>query len=123
MEYAEFDSVVREVYSELPEVFRSTIDNVHIVVEDVPDERHRLRGGTARGSLLLGLYQGVPLTKRDTGYGMVPTVPDVITMFKKNIESVCSNDTEVRALIRDVLIHEIGHYYGMSEAQIRKAGY
>ena len=73
--------------------------------------------------MLLGLYEGIPLTRRGAEYGVYPVVPDTITLYQKNIEAVSRSDEEVRGTIRDVLIHEIGHYFGMTDAEIRKAGY
>ena len=112
-----------DVFEALPELFRKSIDNVHIVVEDLPAGQVSRRAGVRAGGVLLGLYEGVPLTKRDTGYGMVPVLPDRITLFKRNLERFSRTDEELRVNIRDTLIHEIGHYYGMSERQIRAAGY
>jgi len=123
MEREEFEKVVEEVFESLPEKFHATIENVHIIVEEVPDTRMNARRGIRSGGILLGLYEGIPVTRRGTEYGMYPVVPDRITLFRRNIEAVVRNDEEVRAKIREVLIHEIGHYYGMSETEIRRAGY
>src|SRR5512140_408119 len=123
MDRKEFERVAGEVVDSLPEMFQRTMDNVHIVVEDVPEPGRKLPGGVRKGSILLGLYEGVPLHRRDTSYGMYPVVPDKITLYQTNIEEICTTDQEIRAKIREVLIHEIGHYYGMSEAEIRRAGY
>jgi predicted Zn-dependent protease with MMP-like domain len=123
MDIAEFKKVTQEAYDSLPERFRSTIDNVHIVIEDQPDEEMRRAAKTPRKGLLLGLYQGVPRNKRGTAYGAYPVVPDKITLYKKNIEAVADSNGAVRSTIRDVLIHEIGHYFGMTEEDIRDAGY
>jgi predicted Zn-dependent protease with MMP-like domain len=116
-----FEVMVEEEFVLLPEPFRSAMENVHIVVEDVPRGRQELR--QRKGSLLLGLYEGIPLTKRGSDYGVMPVVPDRITLFRKNIEAVAENPSRVRAVVRDTLIHEIGHYFGMSEREIRRAGY
>ncbi len=118
-----FEKVVEEVFDSLPTRFHATMDNVHIIVEDLPDPRSGARKGIRSGGVLLGLYEGIPLTRRGVDYGMYPVVPDRITLFKQNIEAVARDDQELRAKIREVLIHEIGHYYGMSESEIRRAGY
>jgi len=123
MDRSEFERVAQEAFDALPQKFRETIENVHIVVEDIPDPSAMQRRGARPGTLLLGLYEGIPLSRRGTSYGMYPSVPDKITLYQKNIERVAATDQEVRACIRDVLIHEIGHYFGMSEAEIRRAGY
>jgi predicted Zn-dependent protease with MMP-like domain len=119
----DFELLVEEEFARLPDRFRAAMDNVHIVIEDVPRGPVPVRKGTRNGTVLLGLYQGVPLTKRGTDYGMVPVVPDRITLFRKNIELVAGDASGVRAVVRDTLIHEIGHYFGMSEREIRQAGY
>ena len=115
-----FEEIAEEVYDSLPNIFGNRIDNVHIVVEDYPNEDD-IRKTHSDKMLLLGLYQGVPLTHRGTWYGASPTTPDKISLYQKNIESVCRNDEEVSHRIREVLLHELGHYFGMNEAEIRNA--
>ena len=123
MELEEFERIAEEAYEALPDAFRRRIENVRIVVEDLPgDEQLKKVGLTSRYSLL-GLYQGVPLSRRQSGYGAYPVTPDTITLFKRNIESATRRDSEVRERIREVLIHEIAHYFGMTEEEIRHAGY
>ncbi|HTO93479.1 MAG TPA: metallopeptidase family protein [Bacteroidota bacterium] len=121
MEREEFERVAEEVFEALPAPFRGAIDNVRIVVEDHPHSG--VRAGYRPGTLLLGLYEGVPLTKRGTSYGAYAVVPDTITLYRANIAAVSRSDDEMRAVLRDTLIHEIGHYFGMSEREIRAAGY
>ncbi len=123
MDRDEFEKVVQEVFDSLPAQFHATIDNVHIVVEELPASRSNSRKGIRSGGILLGLYEGIPLTKRGVDYGMYPVVPDRITLFRQNIQAVSRDDHDLRAKIRETLIHEIGHYYGMSETEIRRAGY
>jgi len=118
-----FEKVVQEVLATMPKRFSSRIENLHIIIEDVPSETTLRRAGVRRGGLLLGLYEGVPLSRRGVDYGMAPVLPDRITLFKANIETISGSDEELRANIRDTLIHELGHYYGMTEKQIRDAGY
>jgi predicted Zn-dependent protease with MMP-like domain len=118
MENALFEQIVEEEFEAVPDLFKRNLENVRIVVMHDP-EPHRARG---RG-MLLGLYEGVPLNKRGSDYGVYPVVPDTITLFQQNIESIAGSEAEVRRQIRATLIHEIGHYYGMSEADIRRAGY
>ena len=115
-----FEEIAQAAFDSLPEEFRSRIDNVHIVVEDYPsdDVLQNMKGG--RNSLL-GLYQGTPLPHRNTWYGTAPTGPDKITLYQKNIEAVCRNEAEVELRILEVLYHEIGHYFGMNEREIRAA--
>ena len=119
----EFEHVVAESFEILPEKFKEAVENVGIVVEDQPDDDivRSMRLPSRRS--LLGLYQGVPLTKRGTWYGMSPTVPDKISLYQENIELECRNPATLKEKIAEVLIHELGHYFGMSEKEIRKAGY
>jgi predicted Zn-dependent protease with MMP-like domain len=123
MDMEEFERIAEEEFANLPDGFRSRIDNVSVVVEDLPTDYHlsRVAGATRHG--LLGLYSGIPLTRRNTGYGMAPVIPDTITLFKRNIEAFAGGTEHVRGKIREVLIHEIGHYFGMTEEQVRAAGY
>ena len=119
----EFEDLVEEAFEGLPEQFRHHIENVRIIVDDVDAPQTRRKVGIRAGSMLLGLYEGVPLNKRGEGYGMYPVVPDTITLFQRNIESVARSEAAVRRSVREVLIHELGHYFGMSEEEIRNAGY
>ena len=123
MDKTEFEAIAQEVFDSLPEAFRHNIENVHIVVEEIPGLHTMRKTGIRSGSMLLGLYEGIPLNKRGTAYGMYPAIPDKITLYKQNIESVAGRDEEVRAKIREVLIHEIAHYFGMNEEEVRSAGY
>ncbi len=123
MEKEEFERIVQEEFDSLPERFRTTIDNVRIIVEEGEAPAVALSRGTRARSMLLGLYQGIPLNRRGSWYGMTPVVPDTITLYRRNIESLALSDVELRERIREVLIHEIGHYFGLSEREIREAGY
>jgi predicted Zn-dependent protease with MMP-like domain len=113
-----FDEIVREAYNSLPKIFLSKIENVEIIVEDYP---HNYQFVHSRNEFLLGLYTGIPLNKRGTFYGTYPTLPDRIILFKKNILKSCPDKSLLREKIFEVLFHEIGHYFGMNEEEIRKA--
>lgn len=119
----EFEEMAQQAFDSLPERFRTTIENVRITVKDVDDDAVRRRARVRSGSVLLGLYEGIPLNKRGNDYGMYPVIPDSITLFQRNIEALARSPEETRATIRQVLLHEIGHYYGMTEEEIRSAGY
>lgn len=123
MEIAEFERVAEEAFEALPDALKAKIENVRIVVEDLPDEAALRKVGVNSPYNLLGLYQGVPLNYRNTAYGTFPVVPDTITLYKRNIESVASPGPMLREKIREVLVHEIAHYFGMTEEEIRQAGY
>jgi predicted Zn-dependent protease with MMP-like domain len=119
----EFEQIAQEEFDALPEPFRSRVENVHVVVEETDSREPRKKARVRPGGFLLGLYEGVPLVHRGTGYGAYPVLPDRITLFQKNIESVAASVEEIRVKIREVLIHEIAHHFGMSEREIRNAGY
>ena len=89
---------------------------VAILVEDFPANQRPSKLGQHR-QLLLGIFHGVPATKRSVFN--LPTGPDHIVLYQKNIEAVCSSEAEVRHQIRQTLIHELGHYFGMTEEQLR----
>ena len=123
MDRPSFEHIVEQTFERLPETFKKAIENVGVVVEDYPSDElvKKLRLRSKRD--LLGLYQGIPLTQRGSWYGMSAVAPDKISLYQQNIEALCSNDDEIRAKIFEVLIHEIGHYFGMSEEEVRAAGY
>ena len=116
MKREDFINVAEKILDSLPEEFRSRIQNVAILGEDVPPNQSPPRPGQHR-RLLLGIFHGVPATKKsvfDLSVG-----PAHIVLYQKNIESVCSNEAEVRHQIRQTLIHELGHYFGMTEEQLK----
>jgi len=112
----DFVKVAEDAFDSLPEEFRSRIHNVAILVEDFPPNQLPPRPGH-QARLLLGVFHGVPATKRS--FFDVPMGPAHIVLYQKNIEAVCSSETEVRHQIRQTLMHELGHYFGMSEEQLR----
>lgn len=116
MTHEEFVNVAAETLASLPEEFRSRIQNVAILVEDYPPKQSRSQPGQRR-QLLLGIFHGVPATKRSVFN--LTTGPDHIVLYQKNIESVCQSEAEVRHQIRQTLIHELGHYFGMTEEQLK----
>jgi len=116
MKREDFVKVAEETLDSLPEEFRSRIQNVAILVEDFPANQSPPKQGQQR-RLLLGIFHGVPATKRsvfDLSVG-----PAHIVLYQKNIEAVCSSEAEVRHQIRQTLIHELGHYFGMTEEQLK----
>lgn len=123
MEKVKFEELAERAFENLPDVFKERIDNVQIVVEDYPSDDQMKRLKISSRYELLGLYEGIPLENRGTWYGSTPTVPDRISLFQKNIEAACRTEKEIERKIQEVLIHEIGHYFGMSEKAIRDAGF
>ncbi len=114
----EFEDIAQEAFDSLPAQFQDKIENVSIVVEDYPSREMQASLKTGQNSLL-GLYHGIPLGHRGTWYGASPTMPDTIFLFQKNIESQCDGDEMVRRKIAEVLFHELGHYFGMNEKEVR----
>lgn len=123
MEKAEFEMLAERAFEELPQEFKTRIENVHIIIEDLPDESDLAGVKVKNKYSLLGLYTGIPLGHRGVSYGVYPVVPDRIKLFKENIERTGRNNDEIAAKIREVLIHEVAHYFGMTDQEIRKAGY
>jgi predicted Zn-dependent protease with MMP-like domain len=117
-----FLQLVKAELDRLPRQFRSRIHNVAVLVEDLPPEQMASRSARRPRSLpprelLLGVYRGIPATKRSVFN--LPTGPDTIVLYQKNIEAVCSSDDEIREQVRRTVIHELGHYFGMDEDQLR----
>jgi predicted Zn-dependent protease with MMP-like domain len=113
-----FELLVARAVEGLPEEFQERLENVDIVVEDLPT-RAQLRN-TGPGYTLLGLYEGVPLTKRTSNYGMV--APDKITIFQKTIEAECGNagEAEIKLEIQKVVRHEIAHHFGIGDERLKE---
>lgn len=116
MKREDFLKVVEEALDSLPREFLSRIRNVVVLVEDVPPNQPSPRPGRPR-QLLLGIFHGVPTTKKS--FFDLPTGPDHIVLYQKNIEAVCRNEAEIREQIRRTVIHELGHYFGMTEEQLK----
>jgi predicted Zn-dependent protease with MMP-like domain len=116
MKREDFIQVVKDSLDSLPKEFRRRIHNVAILVEDSPPRQPHGRAGK-QGRLLLGTFQGVPATQKsvfDLSAG-----PAHIVLYQKNIEAVCRHEAEVRLQIRQTLLHELGHYFGMTEEQLK----
>ena len=120
MDRDRFEKLVAQALQELPAWVEAMTDNVEVTVAEAPSAAQRQRLGLHPGQTLLGLYQGVPLTKRGRHYGLV--VPDKVTIFQKAIEAHCRNDAEIIAEIKRVVLHEIAHHFGISDARLRQLG-
>lgn len=113
---SEFDQLITRAMDELPQKYIKGLQNVAIVYADEPDEYQSNKSGLKVGHILLGLYEGIPLTKRGNGYNFV--LPDKITLFKKSILTVSSTPEQLFEQIKRTLWHEIAHYYGLSHSDI-----
>ena len=118
MERKEFEQLVARAFDELPAEYKDKLENIDIVIEDLPDIVTAKKLGLGTRGHLLGLYQGVPLKDRTHYYGMV--MPDKITLFKANIERSCRQKGEgVYSEIEHVLKHEIAHHFGISDKRLK----
>ena len=113
-----FEELVARAVETLPEQFLERMENVVVVVEDRPTRAQLAKAGVGRSYTLLGLYEGLPLTRRGRHYNLV--VPDKITIFQRPIESGCRNDDEITAEVQRVVQHEIAHHFGIDEATMRQ---
>ena len=118
MTRAEFDRYVKEAIATIPSRFRDAVSNLAIVVEDEPSEDVLHEMEIEPGDTLFGLYQGTPLTERTWGYGN--TLPDRITLYQGPIEDASENEDDLIVCIGETLIHELGHYFGLSEDEIEE---
>jgi predicted Zn-dependent protease with MMP-like domain len=113
MTHTEFETLVERALRTLPRRFKEKISNVAIVVEDWADEDTLQQLGIEPPDTLYGLYRGIDLTRRDTSYGNV--LPDTIHIYQGPIEEDCADTDEMAELVRDTVIHEIGHYFGLDD--------
>lgn len=118
MELEKFEEIVNEGIKDIPEGFLKKIENVGIVIEEepAPDQLEKLK--IRKGSLLFGLYEGIPKTKR-LNYSQV--LPDKITIFKGPIERIARSHEEMKEIVRNTVWHEIAHHFGLDEKRIREA--
>lgn len=112
----EFNVLISRAMDELPQKYIKGLDNVAIVYADDPDEYQRAKAHLGETGLLLGLYEGIPLTKRGAGYTFV--LPDKITLFKNPILAVVQTELQLFEQVKRTLWHEIAHYYGLDHSRI-----
>ena len=111
-----FARVVREALAELPPAFGERLDNVAVLIADRPSLAQRRSLGLEPHETLFGLYEGTPLGDRGTGYHL--TLPDRVTIFREPILEACATVEEMKDEIRLTVIHELGHYFGLSDADL-----
>ena len=116
MQREKFESLVGDALASIPREFRDAMKNIAIVVEDEPSRELLREMGIRPPGTLLGLYSGTPLTERGWDYGN--RLPDRIHIFQGPHEREAEDDNDLVVAIGETLIHEIGHYFGMSEEQI-----
>lgn len=106
-----FEALVEKAISSLPAAFRKRLNNLSFLVETWPPR-------TEQHKLVLGFYHGVPFPHRGPFYGNV--TPDLIVIYQGPIEALCHSEKEVEEKVREVVLHEIGHYFGLSESDLIK---
>ena len=111
-----FEKLVAEALASIPRRFRDAMSNIAIVVEDEPEPALLEEMDVEPDGTLLGLYQGTPLTERQWSYGN--TLPDRILLFQGPLERESDDEDDLIVAIGETLIHEIGHYFGLSEDEI-----
>ena len=107
-----FEELVGDALDEIPDDLWRLVDNVAVVVRE-----------GSEGSSLLGLYDGVPLTKRDLGYGGSMVMPDRITIFRQPILAMCADEAEVVHQVRITVIHEVAHHFGIDDERLHELGW
>ena len=120
MDKEKFELLVEMALKSLPEEFLERLDNVEVLVADQPTYSQLRKAGLKSNETLLGIYEGVPRTRRDSNYGMV--LPDKITVFQKTIEAKCHSENEVIVEIERVVKHEIAHHFGIDDERLRELG-
>ena len=114
----EFEALVVLALKGLPKFFKKKMKNVDVVVEERASQDLLSGMGLRSPFQLLGLYQGIPLDRRGFYYGNV--LPDKITLFQVPIESMCQTKEEIEEKVKEVVIHEVGHYFGLDDERLRE---
>ena len=115
-----FEELVAQALDELPAPFAAALHNVEVIVEDHPSPDDLRSTRVRPHCTLLGLYRGVPLSRRGRGYHLV--TPDVIVIFHEPIERLARDEADLKARVRRVVRHEIAHYFGISDERLREIG-
>lgn len=118
-----FEGLVAEALDDLPDTILAMLDNVEIVVADSPTaEQLHEAGALDAGELLLGLYEGIPLTERtSSSYGLV--LPDKITLFQRALETACADEETLRSEVQVTVVHELAHHFGISDRRLKELGW
>jgi predicted Zn-dependent protease with MMP-like domain len=115
-----FERLVAEAIDELPDEFLSRLDNVGVIAADGPTQEQRDYHNLSPRETLLGLYEGVALTERES-YGMV--LPDVITIFQRPLEEMSEDEEELVHQVQMTVVHEIAHHFGIDDERLHELGY
>ncbi|MEX0785151.1 MAG: metallopeptidase family protein [Dehalococcoidia bacterium] len=115
-----FLKLVRRALAEIPHPYSEWLENIDVVVERRPSREQRHTTGLAPDETLFGLYEGVPLTERGSEYGLV--LPDKITIFQEPLEREFQNDAELVDEVRNTVLHELAHHFGISDHELERLG-
>jgi len=118
VEKERFEELVRKALAGLPEEIARRMSNIDVEVHDRATARQLASVGIPAGHTLLGLYQGVPLTHRTSGYHMVP--PDRIIIFQRPLERISRDEDDLVERARATVIHEVAHHFGISDPRLRE---
>jgi len=113
-----FETLVARALDNLPEATRKKLNNVAVVVVDKPTPEQEDEEGTREGSLLLGLYEGIPETEYGKGFG--GNLPDKITIFKDAIEEIAHSPEDVERIVGETVWHEIAHHFGYTDEELEE---
>lgn len=115
MSDADFEKLVEEALAQLPDEFRIRMENIAIVIEEEPDD-YDLEEVDDEGDELLGIFRGIPLTEQS--FSSIPTLPNQIAIFRGPILRICRSRRDAVREIRETVIHELGHYFGLSDDEM-----
>ncbi len=115
-----FEALVERALDELPEWVQERMDNVAVLVAPWPSRYQREAAKVRHRHMLLGLYEGVPLSRRGRGYNLLP--PDRITLFQQPMQALARTEDELIRLIQRTVVHEIGHHFGFGEDDLGRLG-
>jgi predicted Zn-dependent protease with MMP-like domain len=118
MTRGQFEAVVERSLRTLPKAFKDKLRNIAVVVEDWADDETLEEMGIEPPDTLYGLYRGVDITNRDSSYGNV--LPDVITIYQGPIEEDAGDEAEMREIVRETVMHELGHYFGLDDETMHR---
>jgi predicted Zn-dependent protease with MMP-like domain len=121
MDRKAFEVLLQDAIRELPQEFREKLENVAIIVEDYPSQDLIKQMELDPEETLFGLYEGVPLTER--GFFEQPLHPDRILIFQRAIEDECESPEEIKAELKTTLVHEVAHFFGLSDEYLEELGY
>lgn len=120
MEREVFEKLVVKALENLPKMFKDSLENVDVVIEDRPSRELANAVDASHRRMVLGLYQGVPLDRRTHQYGNV--MPDKISIYQENIERICRTEEEIVRLVTHTVQHELAHHFGISDKRLKDLG-